>query len=67
MPDQVIDEMLSRVGSGDFYIVCPDGEVSREMDAKRILWSAQDVTENRPALSRWHPDWSEKFRKFELK
>jgi NAD(P)-dependent dehydrogenase (short-subunit alcohol dehydrogenase family) len=67
MPEQVIDEMLSRVGSGDFYIVCPDGEVSREMDAKRILWSAQDVTENRPALSRWHPDWSEKFRKFELK
>jgi NAD(P)-dependent dehydrogenase (short-subunit alcohol dehydrogenase family) len=66
MPNQVVDEMLLRVASGDFYIVCPDGEVSRDMDAKRIIWAAQDITDNRPPLSRWHADWSDMFKKFEL-
>jgi hypothetical protein len=54
------------VANGDFYIVCPDDEVSRDMDAKRIIWAAQDITENRPPLSRWHADWSDMFKKFEL-
>jgi hypothetical protein len=26
------------------------------MDRQRILWAALDITENRPPLSRWHPD-----------
>ena len=30
-------------------------------DAKRILWAAQDITENRPPLSRWHPDFADPF------
>jgi hypothetical protein len=29
------------------------------MDKKRILWAAGDMTENRPPLSRWHPDYAE--------
>ncbi|RYH05594.1 MAG: short-chain dehydrogenase, partial [Alphaproteobacteria bacterium] len=28
---------------------------------RRILWAAQDITQNRPALSRWHPDHAEDF------
>jgi hypothetical protein len=28
------------------------------MDRKRILWGAQDITENRPPLSRWHAEWA---------
>ena len=47
--------MLSGVARGDFYIICPDGEVTAEMDKMRILWAAGDITENRPPLSRWHP------------
>jgi hypothetical protein len=35
------------------------------MDRKRILWGATDLTENRPALSRWHPDYGGAFAKFE--
>lgn len=31
------------------------------MDAKRIAWASQDIIENRPALSRWHPDWKNQF------
>src|SRR5690606_6531993 len=59
--DQVVDFMLESLGRGDFYILCPDNDVSREMDEKRIAWAAQDLIENRPALSRWHPDYAEAF------
>jgi NAD(P)-dependent dehydrogenase (short-subunit alcohol dehydrogenase family) len=57
LPEQVVDAMLTGIARGDFYIICPDGEVSVEMDRKRILWAAGDITENRPPLSRWHSDW----------
>jgi NAD(P)-dependent dehydrogenase (short-subunit alcohol dehydrogenase family) len=59
LPEQVVQMLLAGVGEGRFYIVCPDDEVSEEMDRKRILWAAQDITENRPPLSRWHPDYAE--------
>ncbi|MDW4498545.1 SDR family NAD(P)-dependent oxidoreductase [Sulfitobacter sp. D35] len=61
MPDQVVALMLERLERGDFYIICPDNEVTPEMDAKRMAWAAGDMIENRPALSRWHPDWAERF------
>jgi NAD(P)-dependent dehydrogenase (short-subunit alcohol dehydrogenase family) len=59
--DQVIDFALERIAAGDFYIICPDNEVTREIDNARITWAAQDITENRPPLSRWHPDWKAAF------
>ena len=59
LPDQVVDAMLSGVARGDFYIICPDDEVTADMDKRRILWAAGDITENRPPLSRWHPDHAE--------
>ena len=43
---------------------CPDDEVTTEMDNKRILWSTGDMVANRPALSRWHPDYREEFENF---
>jgi len=64
-PGQVVDFMLDALARGDFYIICPDGEVTPEMDRKRILWAAGDMTENRPALSRWHPDFKAAFDAFE--
>ena len=63
LPEQVIDFMLTALERGDFYIICPDDEVTPEMDRKRILWAAGDITENRAALSRWHPDYAEAFAK----
>ena len=65
LPEQVADRMIEALGRGDFYILCPDGETTPEMDCKRILWSALDVTENRPPLSRWHPDYKEQFEAYE--
>ena len=64
LPDQVIDVLLSALDRGDFYIICPDGEVTPEMDRKRILWAAGDIVDKRPPLSRWHPDYKHAFDKF---
>jgi len=60
---QVADFMLQGMAAGDFYILCPDNAVSRRVDEVRIAWAAGDIIENRPALSRWHPDWAGPFGK----
>jgi NAD(P)-dependent dehydrogenase (short-subunit alcohol dehydrogenase family) len=62
-PEQVIDFMLASLARGDFYILCPDNDVTRDVDERRIAWSAGDIIENRPALSRWHPDYKDAFEK----
>jgi NAD(P)-dependent dehydrogenase (short-subunit alcohol dehydrogenase family) len=63
-PDQVVDMLIEGMNRRDFYIICPDNEVTRAVDNKRMLWAAQDITENRPALSRWHPDHKAAFDAF---
>ncbi len=63
-PEQTVDFMLERLGAGAFYILCPDNDVTREMDERRILWAAGDIVENRPPLSRWHPDYEQAFKIF---
>jgi NAD(P)-dependent dehydrogenase (short-subunit alcohol dehydrogenase family) len=63
-PEQTVDVLLERMGKGDFYIICEDNEVTNATDFKRITWAAQDITENRPPLSRWHPDYKDAFAKF---
>ncbi|WP_262413859.1 SDR family NAD(P)-dependent oxidoreductase [Paraburkholderia sp. UCT2] len=60
-PEQTVDFMIERLGAGDFYILCPDNDVPRSLDERRILWAAGDIVENRPALSRWHPDYEQAF------
>jgi NAD(P)-dependent dehydrogenase (short-subunit alcohol dehydrogenase family) len=61
---QTVDFMFERLEAGDFYILCPDNDVPRTLDERRILWAAGDVVENRPPLSRWHPDYAEAFKAF---
>jgi NAD(P)-dependent dehydrogenase (short-subunit alcohol dehydrogenase family) len=63
-PDQTVDFMITRLSAGDFYILCPDNDVPRSLDERRILWAAGDIVENRPPLSRWHPDYAEQFAAF---
>jgi NAD(P)-dependent dehydrogenase (short-subunit alcohol dehydrogenase family) len=62
--EQTVDFMLEKLAAGDFYILCPDNEVNRATDEKRILWAAGDLVENRPPLSRWHPDYAAAFAEF---
>ena len=63
-PEQTVEFMFERLEAGDFYILCPDNDVPRSLDERRILWAAGDVVENRPALSRWHPDHAAAFEAF---
>jgi NAD(P)-dependent dehydrogenase (short-subunit alcohol dehydrogenase family) len=62
--EQTVDFMIEKLDAGDFYILCPDNDVPRQLDEKRILWAAGDIVENRPPLSRWHPDYAEAFAAF---
>jgi NAD(P)-dependent dehydrogenase (short-subunit alcohol dehydrogenase family) len=59
--EQTVDFAMERMAAGDFYILCPDNDVTREIDDARIAWSAQDIVQNRPPLSRWHPDYKDAF------
>ena len=61
-PEQVVDFLFQALDRDDFYILCPDNDVDRALDAKRILWAAGDLAENRPPLSRWHPEHAEAFK-----
>ena len=63
-PDQTADFFIQRLNAGDFYILCPDNDVDRATDEKRMAWAMGDIIENRPPLSRWHPDWGTRFEAF---
>ena len=60
-PEQTVEFMLDSLVRGDFYILCPDNDVDRALDEKRIRWAAGDIIENRPPLSRWHKDHADAF------
>ncbi len=62
--EQTIAFMMESLERGDFYILCPDNEVARPTDEKRILWAAGDIVENRPPLSRWHPEFDQAFKAY---
>lgn len=62
--EQVVEFMLESLAQDDFYILCPDNDVARDVDEKRMAWAMGDVIENRPALSRWHSDWKDRFEAF---
>lgn len=63
-PEETVAFMMERLDAGDFYILCPDNDVPRSLDERRILWAAGDIVNNRPPLSRWHPDYAEQFADF---
>jgi NAD(P)-dependent dehydrogenase (short-subunit alcohol dehydrogenase family) len=62
--EQTVDFMLEKLDAGDFYILCPDNDVPRRLDQRRIAWAAGDIIENRPPLSRWHKDHGPAFAAF---
>jgi NAD(P)-dependent dehydrogenase (short-subunit alcohol dehydrogenase family) len=64
LPVQVADHLLAALERGRFYVLCPDNDVTPEIDHRRIEWGAGDMTEDRPALSRWHPDYESAFAAF---
>ncbi|WP_299477460.1 SDR family NAD(P)-dependent oxidoreductase [uncultured Roseibium sp.] len=63
--EQTVDHFIERMTTGDFYILCPDNDVDSTRDKRRAEWAVGDIIENRPPLSRWHPDYKEAFAEFE--
>lgn len=63
-PEQVADYLLEKMAVGKFYAICPDNDVSTELDNARILWNTNDIIEERPALSRWHAEYEKEFQAF---
>ena len=63
-PEQVVEYLLQKVASGDFYIICPDNETTEQVDNAKMLWEGSQIAERRPPLSRWHPDFKEQYEKF---
>jgi hypothetical protein len=35
--EQVVHFMLAAMAAGDFYIICPDNDVTRDIDNRRVL------------------------------
>ncbi|MET1416301.1 SDR family NAD(P)-dependent oxidoreductase [Roseibium sp. HPY-6] len=63
--EQTVDHFIEHMTAGDFYILCPDNDVDSTRDKRRAEWAVGDIIENRPPLSRWHPDYKEAFAEFE--
>jgi len=64
MPEQCVEYFLEKLRAGQFYIICPDNDVTEETDRKRMLWTAGDIPNGRPPLSRWHADYKAEFETF---
>jgi short-subunit dehydrogenase len=62
--DQVASYMFEKIEQKKFYILCPDNDVTNEMDHKRMAWNLRDITEGRPALSRWREETTGDFEKY---
>ena len=63
-PEQTVEFMIKSLERGDFYILCPDNDVARPVDERRMAWAMGDIIENRPPLSRWHKDYADKFKAY---
>ena len=59
-PAQVAEYLERKMWEGQFYVVCPDNDVSEGMDRRRVLWGTGDLVEERPPLSRWREEWKER-------
>ena len=61
---ETVDYFMAALARDEFYIICPDGETDRPLDEKRIQWNTDDIIKNRPAMSRWHPDYKDAFEAY---
>lgn len=62
-PEQVADFLYKKMENGEFYVICPDNDVSEETDKKRMLWTVGDIVQGRPPLTRWRDEWKQEAEK----
>jgi NAD(P)-dependent dehydrogenase (short-subunit alcohol dehydrogenase family) len=58
-PSQVAEYLEKKMGEGKFYVLCPDNDVTEDLDKRRMLWGVGDVVYERQPLSRWREDSKE--------
>ncbi|KAK7948362.1 short chain dehydrogenase/reductase [Apiospora aurea] len=63
-PEDVVEYLEKKMAEKQFWVICPDNEVTEEMDKKRMAWSAGDVINGRPPLSRWREEYKEQAAEF---
>ena len=63
-PDQTVAFMLERPGSRRLLHSLPRQRRLRATRRAPHLWAAGDIVENRPPLSRWHPDFADAAKRF---
>lgn len=56
--------MHQKMQNGKFYIICPDNDVSEATDKKRMLWTANDIVQERAPLSRWRGEYKDEVEKW---
>jgi hypothetical protein len=63
-PLQVAEYLYKKMGEGKFYIICPDNDVTTDLDKKRMMWSVGDIVYERLPLSRWRDEYKEENQKW---
>jgi len=63
-PSQVADYLYEKMKEGKFYVICPDNDVTPDMDKKRMLWSVGDIVNERQPLSRWREEYKDEAAKW---
>jgi len=53
---EVAAYMDKKIGEGQFYIICPDNDVTEDVDKQRMMWSVGDIVYGRQPLSRWREE-----------
>lgn len=59
-----MDFLLDSLARRDFYVLCRDNAFDRATDEVRMRWALDDIILNRPAQSRWHPDFEAELAKY---
>ncbi|KAI0025839.1 NAD(P)-binding protein [Xylariomycetidae sp. FL0641] len=63
-PAQVVGFLEAKIADRQFWVLCPDNDVSEDMDRRRMQWTARDAVEGRPPLSRWREEYKGEFEEF---
>ncbi|KAI1109464.1 hypothetical protein F5Y14DRAFT_444655 [Nemania sp. NC0429] len=61
-PEQVVDYLEAKMAQGQFWVLCPDNDVTEDMDRRRMQWNADDALLGRPPLSRWRAEYKDEFK-----
>ncbi|KAI0872789.1 hypothetical protein GGS24DRAFT_422226 [Hypoxylon argillaceum] len=61
-PEQVVEYLEAKMAAGQFWVLCPDNDVTEAMDKRRMQWNTDDALLGRPPLSRWREEYKDEFK-----